>query len=139
MDNSNTESTYKIFVIEDNRTEGMLLRLSLTEMENIEIVIFHNGVSMLERLHENPVIVIADLILPDMSGIDLIRQIRAFNENIRIIVVSAQRSVELIAELQAEGIYNYLVKSEACLNYLQHVIEDLLIVIQHKQAKDKQK
>lgn len=132
MEHTNTENTYKIFVIEDNRTEGMLLKLTLTERENIDLVIFPDGKSVLERLHENPVIVIADLILPDMDGIDLIRQVRAFNENIRIIVVSAQRSIELIAELQAEGIYNYLVKSEACLHYLQHVIEDLLIIIQHK-------
>ncbi len=133
MNNSNTENKHKIFVIEDNRTEGMLLRLSLTEMENIEIIIFQDAESMIKRLHENPVIVIADLMLPDMSGFDLIKQIKAINENIRIIVVSAQRNIDLIAELQAEGIYNYLVKSEACLNYLKHVIEDLLIVVQHKQ------
>ncbi|MCU0390357.1 MAG: response regulator [Thermoflexibacter sp.] len=126
------DSPYKLFVIEDNRTEGMLLQLALAEIENLEIKTFPNGKSMLERLHENPVIVIVDLILPDMSGLDLIKHIKKYNDNIRIVVVSAQRSIDVIADLQAEGIFNYLIKSEACLNYLHNVIEDLLIIIQHK-------
>lgn len=128
---------YKIFVIEDNRTEGMLLQLALAEMENLEIRTFPNAQSMLERLHENPIIAIVDLVLPDMSGIELIKKIKAQNENIRIVVVSAQRNIDLIADLQAQGIYNYLIKSEACLTYLHDVIADLLIIIKHKNQKAK--
>ena len=123
---------YRLFVIEDNRTEGMLLQLALAEIEGLEIKTFPNGQSMLERLHEIPDIAIVDLILPDMSGMDLIKQIKAKSPHTRIVVVSAQRNIELIAELQAEGIFNYLVKSEACLAYLHHVIEDLIIVIEHR-------
>lgn len=126
------EDRYKLFVIEDNRTEGMLLQLALAEVEGLGIKTFPNGQSMLDKLHEAPDIAIVDLILPDMSGMELIRRIKAQSANTRIVVVSAQRNIELIAELQAEGIYNYLVKSEACLAYLNHVIEDLLIIINHK-------
>jgi DNA-binding NarL/FixJ family response regulator len=64
--------------------------------------------------------------------LELIKQIKAKSPHTKIVVVSAQRNIELIAELQAEGIFNYLVKSEACLTYLHHVIEDLLIVIKHR-------
>ena len=129
------EQKYKLFVIEDNRTEGMLLQLALAEIETLDIKTFPNGQSMLDRLHELPDIAIVDLILPDMSGMDLIKHIKVQSPNTRIVVVSAQRNIELIAELQAEGIFNYLVKSEACLAYLHHVIEDLLIVINYKSEK----
>jgi DNA-binding NtrC family response regulator len=126
------ENSYKLFVIEDNRTEGMLLQLALAEIEGLDIRTFPNGQSMLERLHETPAIAIVDLILPDMSGMDIIKQIKVQCPTTRIVVVSAQRNIELIAELQAEGVFNYLVKSEACLAYLHHVIEDLIIVIKHR-------
>jgi DNA-binding NtrC family response regulator len=129
--------TYKLFVIEDNRTEGMLLQLALAEIENLEIRTFPNGQSMLDRLHESPTIAIVDLILPDMNGMDLIKKIKAQNENIKIVVVSAQRSIDVIAELQAQGIYNYLIKSEACLSYLHDVIADLLIIIKYKNQEVK--
>jgi DNA-binding NtrC family response regulator len=129
--------TYKLFVIEDNRTEGMLLQLALAEIENLEIRTFTNGQAMLDRLYENPIIAIVDLILPDMSGLELIKKIKMKNENIRIVVVSAQRDIDLIADLQAQGIYNYLIKSEACLTYLHDVIADLLIIIKHKNQEAK--
>jgi DNA-binding NtrC family response regulator len=127
--------SYKLFVIEDNRTEGMLLQLALAEIEELEMRTFPTAEAMLDRLYENPAIAIVDLILPDMSGLDLIKKIKAQNENVKIVVVSAQRSIDVIAELQAEGIYNYLIKSEACLNYLHDVIEDLLIIIKHKKRE----
>ncbi len=128
---------YKLFVIEDNRTEGMLLQLALAEIDGLEIRTFPNGQAMLDKLHENPIIAIVDLILPDMSGLELIKKIKAQNEDVRIVVVSAQRNIDVIAELQAQGIYNYLIKSEACLNYLHDVIADLLIIIKHKNKEIK--
>ncbi len=123
---------YKVFVIEDNRTEGMLLLLALSEIPNLEIKTYSNASSMLNDIAALPTIAIIDLNLPDMSGLELIRQIKESSPTTRMVVVSAQRDIEVLAQVQAEGVYNYLVKSEACLTYLSTVIEDLLIVIEHK-------
>jgi len=123
----------KVFLIEDNRTEGMLLKLSLGSIENITVTSFINGKDLLDNLSQNPDIVIADLMLPDIDGYDLIKLIRNYNKNIRIIVVSAQKDIELIAKIQEQGVFNYLVKSEACIQYLQQVIEELIIVMNTKQ------
>ena len=123
----------KVFLIEDNRTEGMLLKLSLGSIENIAVTSFINGKDLLDNLSQNPDIVIADLMLPDIDGYDLIKLIRNYNKNIRIVVVSAQKDIELIAKIQEQGVFNYLVKSEACIQYLQQVIEELIIVMKSKQ------
>lgn len=127
--------TNRLFVIEDNRTEGMLLQLALAEIEDLEIRTFANGQAMLDKMYENPTIAVVDLILPDMSGMELIKKIKQQNDNIKIVVVSAQRSIDVIADLQAQGIYNYLIKSEACLSYLHDVIADLLIIIKYKNGQ----
>jgi DNA-binding response OmpR family regulator len=123
----------KVFLIEDNRTEGMLLKLSLGSIENIKVTSFITGKDLLDNLSQNPDIVIADLMLPDIEGYDLIKLIRKYNKNIRIVVVSAQKDIELIAKIQEQGVFNYLVKSEACIQYLQQVIEELIIVINTNQ------
>lgn len=125
----------KIFVIEDNRTEGLLLKLSLNSFENFTIHTFLTGNDLLDNLSMKPDIVLVDMILPDISGFELIKIIREFDPSIKIIVVSAQKDINLIAKVQAEGVYNYLVKSEGAIKYLKDVLEDLLIIIEHEESK----
>jgi DNA-binding NtrC family response regulator len=125
-------SKFKVFVIEDNRTEGLLLQLALSEIPNLEVKTYANAALMLEEISEQPEIAVIDLNLPDMSGLELIRKIKEASPKTRMVVVSAQRDMDVLAEVQAEGVYNYLVKSEACLTYLSTVVEELLIVIKHK-------
>ncbi|MCU0449321.1 MAG: response regulator [Bernardetiaceae bacterium] len=125
---------YKLFVIEDNRTEGMLLHLALSGIDELEVRIFPSANEMLGHLDEQPDICVVDLNLPDMPGMELIRRVKEYDPQIHLVVVSAQRDVDVIAEAQAEGIYNYLVKSEVCLTYLHRVVNDLLVLIKHQPA-----
>jgi DNA-binding NtrC family response regulator len=125
---------YKTFVVEDNRTEGLLLQLALSEISHLEVKMFPTAQSLLEHLEAPPAIVIVDLNLPDMTGLELIKIIREKHPKIRIVVVSAQRDMDMLAKIQAIGIYNYLVKSEDCLVYLHKVIEELLIILEYQQV-----
>lgn len=122
----------KIFVVEDNKTEGMLLKLCLGSIRNITISNYTLGQDLLDNLNDNPDIVIADMMLPDVSGEELILAIKENNPRTEVIVVSAQKDIDLIARLQELGIYNYLVKSETCMETLQKSIEDLTFLIDHK-------
>ncbi len=129
----------KIFLIEDNRTEGMLLKLSLGSIDNLSITTFSKGKDLIDNLTQDPDIVIVDLMLPDISGYELIKIITEYDPNIRIVVVSAQRDIDLIAKIQEIGVYNYLVKSEGCIQYLHQVIEDLIIVMDYKEKVENEK
>jgi two-component system, chemotaxis family, chemotaxis protein CheY len=122
----------KIYVIEDNKTEGMLLKLCLGSIKNIVVKNFTQGYDLINRIKETPDIVIVDMMLPDITGEELIRSLKEDYPEIEIIVVSAQKDIDLIARVQELGIYNYLVKSEACMEYLQKTIEDLIFLIDHK-------
>jgi DNA-binding NarL/FixJ family response regulator len=129
-------SKYKVFVIEDNRTEGMLLQLALSEIPDLEVKTYSSASAMLKDIALQPTIAIIDLNLPDMSGLELIRQLKNQSPQTRMVVVSAQRDIEVLAQVQAEGVFNYLVKSEACLAYLSTVVAELLIIIEHKKTQN---
>lgn len=121
----------QLFVIEDNRTEGMLFRIALGAIPNLNIRYFADGKSLLEAMKANPDIVLADLMLPDINGYELVKTLREQYPQSRVIVASAQRDIDLIAKIQELGVFNYLVKSEGCLNYLQQVVNDLLKILDH--------
>jgi DNA-binding NtrC family response regulator len=120
---------HKIFIVEDNRTEGLMIQLAFSGIENIETVCFSNGTDLLENLHTEPNIVIVDMVLPDIDGLSIIKEIKKLLPKAKIIVMSADERAGLIAQAQSEGIFNYIIKGESCLRYLKSVIEDLLIIL----------
>ncbi len=129
MNNCNKK---QIFVIEDNKTEGMLLKLCLGSVKNVTVTNYTYGEELLKNLDKHPEIVIADMMLPDISGDELIHAIKENSPNTEVIVVSSQKDVDLIARVQEIGVYNYLVKSETCMQILQKTIEDLTFLIDNK-------
>lgn len=124
--------SFKVFLIEDNQTEGMLLKLALSSNPDLNIEHFTNAKDMFEKINEKPSIALVDINLPDINGLELIQKLKAQLPEIKIIVISAQRDVDMIAQIQEEGVYNYLVKSEGVLAYLKKVISDLLIILKNK-------
>ena len=124
--------SFKVFLIEDNQTEGMLLKLALSSNPDLNIEHFTNATDMFEKITEKPSIALVDINLPDINGLELIQKLKVQLPEIKIIVISAQRDVDMIAQIQEEGVYNYLVKSEGVLAYLKKVIADLLIILKNK-------
>lgn len=124
---------YKIFIIEDNKTEAMVMRLAFSSLKNLDPHYFDNGSKILNSLEDNPDIVICDLNLPDIHGLEIIEKVKAYNPEIEIVVISAQDDVEVISKAQDMGVFNYVVKSESCLVYIKKVIENLILVLEAKQ------
>jgi DNA-binding NtrC family response regulator len=123
---------HKVFLIEDNPTEGFLLRLALSNVKNLEMTHFKTGSELMEKISEKPSVAIVDLNLPDIYGLDLIKEIKKISPKTKIIVVSAQRDVDVISTVQAEGTPYYLVKSDSCLKNLKVIVENFLFTMDHQ-------
>lgn len=67
-------------------------------------------------------VVLADLKLPGMDGLELYRKIRTVDRNIPFVIMTAHGSIQSAVEAMKEGVTNYLIKP---LNY-----EELSIVLQ---------
>jgi two-component system KDP operon response regulator KdpE len=79
----------KVLVIDDEPPIRKLLRMGLST-QGYETLEAPNGKAGLELLARDPDLVILDLGLPDMQGLELLRQIRARNEAVPIVVLSSR-------------------------------------------------
>jgi DNA-binding response OmpR family regulator len=79
----------KVLVVDDERPIRKLLRMGLTT-QGYEILEAPDGKTSLELLAQKPDLVILDLGLPDIQGLDLLRMIRARNESVPIVVLSSR-------------------------------------------------
>jgi len=79
----------KVLVVDDEPPIRKLLRMGLTT-QGYEILDASNGKTALELLEQKPDLVILDLGLPDIQGLELLRMIRARNESVPIVVLSSR-------------------------------------------------
>jgi two-component system, OmpR family, KDP operon response regulator KdpE len=79
----------KVLVIDDEPPIRKLLRMGLST-QGYDIREASNGKLALEKLSEEPALIILDLGLPDIQGHELLRMIRGRNENVPIVVLSSR-------------------------------------------------
>ena len=84
--------TNKILLVEDDPHLAKGLRFNL-EREGYEIFLVDNGVSALDQLREKDFdLIILDLMLPKMGGLEVARTIRETNIRFRILMLTAKSS-----------------------------------------------
>ena len=79
----------KVLVVDDEPPIRKLLRMGLST-QGYEILEAPNGKASLDLLSQNPDLVILDLGLPDMQGLEFLRMMRARNEAVPIVVLSSR-------------------------------------------------
>jgi two-component system KDP operon response regulator KdpE len=79
----------KILVVDDERPIRKLLRTGLST-QGYEVLEAPDGKTSLELLVQKPNLIILDLGLPDIQGLDLLRTIRARDESVPIVVLSSR-------------------------------------------------
>jgi two-component system KDP operon response regulator KdpE len=79
----------KILVVDDEPPIRKLLRVGLST-QGYEILEAPNGKASLELLAQKPDLIILDLGLPDIQGLELLRMMRARNESVPIVVLSSR-------------------------------------------------
>lgn len=118
------EKPFKIFVVEDNEWYNKLLVHNLSLNPDYEIESFTTGRELIQNLHKSPDVITLDYRLPDIKGLELLKKIKAENEEIQVILISEQDDIEVVVELLKYGAYDYIVKTE-------HIRERLLNTVQN--------
>jgi DNA-binding NarL/FixJ family response regulator len=110
----------RIVLVDDHEVARRALRSVLRTNPNIEVVgEAAEGKEALRKVEElHPDIVLLDISLPDMSGIEVAPGIRNVSPESRIIFVSQHISIPLAKDALRGGAYGYVVKSDAGLDLL---------------------
>jgi two-component system, OmpR family, KDP operon response regulator KdpE len=79
----------RVLIVDDEPPIRKLLRMGLTA-QGYHVLEAPDGATALDLIAEKPDLVILDLGLPDMEGLDLLRSIRAQNDRVPIVVLSSR-------------------------------------------------
>jgi two-component system KDP operon response regulator KdpE len=99
----------KVLVIDDEPPIRKLLRMGLST-QGYDIIEGTNGKNGLALLAENPDVIILDLGLPDIPGLELLSMIRERNERVPIVVLSSRGDETAKVEALDHGADDYVTK-----------------------------
>ena len=101
---------YKVLVIEDDETAREQLA-KVIQKEGFEVVMAEDGRVGLEMFkNEHPEIVITDLKMPGIDGLEVMRKVRRFSTNVPIILITAYGETDTAISALREGALDYLKK-----------------------------
>lgn len=110
-----------ILIVEDNETLAFGLRTSL-EVEGHAVDVANDGRQALERIALNePDLIILDLMLPEVSGFEVLRRLRQSGSNTAVLVLSARdQEVDKVQGFRL-GADDYVVKPVGVLELIARV------------------
>lgn len=116
---------YKIFIVEDNVWYADILEYQLTLNPDYEVTKFTTGKECLKNLYKHPSVVTLDYSLPDMSGREVLTEIKKYNQDIPVVMISGQEDIKIAVKLLKEGAYDYIVKDKDTIERIWNAINNI--------------
>ena len=116
----------RILVAEDSATQATQIR-GLLEEANYEVELVGNGREAIRRLESGVAVdmVLTDMVMPIMDGLQLVRAIRVHYSDIPVILMTSQGTDAIAIEALEEGAAGYVPKSQVRLRLVDEIAQVL--------------
>lgn len=130
-------------LIVDDEPNYLIVLSELLKEEGFETLTAQRGEDGLRIVEETDLdLVITDMRMPGMDGVELLRAIKSYNPNLPVIMITAFGEVEKAVIAMKAGAYNYLVKpfnNEELLVNIRKAIEHYSLLRENLRLRDEAK
>jgi two-component system response regulator HydG len=99
-----------ILVVDDD-TANLASLVKIFEKLGLRVLPATTGTEALDLLRQSPVdIVLSDLMMPGMSGVELLKHARALTPEVEVVIMTAYGTIERAVEAVREGAYDFITK-----------------------------
>ena len=114
-----------ILAVDDEENIRNLITYTFEE-HNLEVMTAENGKAAITILENNPIdVIISDLLMPTMTGLALIREMKKRKSAIPIIIITAYGNTEMVKEIIAEGVFR-LIEKPLDFDILVPIVQDAI-------------
>jgi len=120
----------KLFLVDDDAVFLKSLEIDFLERADFIIETFATGELCMANLSHDPDVIILDYFLDGidataMNGIETLDKIKAFNQDIPVVILSSQDKIEVAVNCMHHRAFDYVVKSETAFVPLQQIITNI--------------
>ena len=101
----------KILIVDDDKNVTFFLEEFLKQKGYAQIQIVATGEEALKAMQENNIkLVLLDIRLPDIDGVEVLRKIKRINKDINVIMITAFPDEKIAKDAIEEGACDYIIK-----------------------------
>ncbi|HWU43925.1 MAG TPA: sigma-54 dependent transcriptional regulator, partial [Bdellovibrio sp.] len=111
----------RVLVVDDDQGLRLSVKSALAVTQRFEIDEAFDGINAIEKIKSSEKsydLVILDVDMPRLNGLETLRQIKEFNPGIIVIIMTAHATLHDAIQAVKDGAYNYLAKPVASENLL---------------------
>lgn len=130
----------KVFIIDDEAPMRRLIKDAL-DKKGFETFAFANPLEALDKLaKEEPSIVISDIRMPAMDGIEFLKRVKNYNPEINVILITGYGSLDTAVKAIRGGALDYILKPfriEALESAIEKALYEYKLTAPDKKVRDK--
>lgn len=128
-----TIADYKYLIVEDQAESRALMRNMLGELGATQVFEANNGrdaFKFIDEAMDMIDIIICDWNMPEMSGVDVLKQLRSVYPDVPFLMVTGRNDFQSVAEAKGSGVTAYISKP-----YSITQLEAKLRIVSHRMQK----
>ena len=117
---------YKIAVVDDENEILSVLNKFLTRDGKYVVSTFSNPLKALELIDDSYDVVLSDIMMPQMNGLDFLQKLKEKNPAVSVIMMTAYSTLDKVLESHRNGAKHYIMKPFKSLKELDDKIIEVL-------------
>ncbi|NOQ31423.1 MAG: response regulator [Helicobacteraceae bacterium] len=115
-------SKIRIGIVDDEEKILHMIEEYLKSSGKYEVIIFSDPLEALEKIDNSFELVLCDVMMPNLGGIDLSRKLLERDEKLKIIIMTAYSTLESMLKSNRAGAVDYVMKPFESLKALEEKI-----------------
>jgi len=117
----------KVLIVDDEADILEILEKFFKRKNRFDVIKFTNPLQALEEIKKGGIdLVLTDIMMPQMDGVELLKEIKSFNPKVKVIMMTAFSTLERTLECEKLGADDYVTKPFISLRDVENKVLDAL-------------
>ena len=121
-----SKKIYKVAVVDDETEILSMIQRFLNRSEKYQVTTFSNPITAVESIDKTYDVVLLDIMMPQMNGLDALEKIMDKNPEQKVIMMTAYSTLDKVLKSHKHGATHYLMKPFDSLQAIETKINEVL-------------
>ena len=118
--------TINIAIVDDEKEILEMLQRYLLKKGQYRVKTYQNPVSALESIDKNTDVILLDIMMPQMNGLEMLPKIQQRHPQASVIMMTAYSTLDKVLDAHRGGAVYYIMKPFESLAVLENKIEEVM-------------